>query len=150
MTTPDFRNSQSPQYFERSARLSCAVASSPFLLLFLLVAVIQAALLLWLCQLPPWLFWSALLLVLIYALLERGRLRRMTGVLSTRERRWFWRSTGGEEREFQFRGELLLWRWLVVIHGRDQTGVPLRLVLARDALVRDDWRRLQAALRFSR
>ncbi|GAB2881732.1 hypothetical protein GCM10027180_09690 [Microbulbifer echini] len=74
----------------------------------------------------------------------------MTGVLSTRERRWFWRSTGGEEREFQFRGELLLWRWLVVIHGRDQTGVPLRLVLARDALVRDDWRRLQAALRFSR
>ncbi len=74
----------------------------------------------------------------------------MVGILSTHERRWFWRGANGEEREFEFCGELVLWQWLLVIRGRDQAGATLHLVLARDALNRDDWRRLQVALRYSR
>lgn len=66
------------------------------------------------------------------------------------ERRWFWRGESDEEREFEFCGELVLLQWLLVIRGRDQAGAPLRLVLARDALNGDDWRRLQVALRYSR
>ncbi|WP_152452592.1 protein YgfX [Microbulbifer sp. THAF38] len=150
MTTPVCSSNSPPQYYERSARLSCVVARSSLLHLFLLLATGQAVLLLWLCDLPLWLFWLSLLLVCVYAFLEKRRLGRMVGVISTRERRWFWRGESDEEREFEFCGELVLLQWLLVIRGRDQAGAPLRLVLARDALNGDDWRRLQVALRYSR
>lgn len=150
VTTPVCRNRHGFGNFERSARLSCVAASSPLLLILLLLVALQAVLLLWLCELPPWLFWGALPLVFVYAALEKCRLGRMAGRLSTRERRWYWRERGGEEREFRFCGELVLWRWLLVINGRDRQGRRLRLVLARDALHADDWRRLQVALRYSR
>ncbi|MFA0809958.1 protein YgfX [Microbulbifer epialgicus] len=150
MTTPACSNSPPPQYFERSARLSCVVAPSPALLFLLFLAVLQAALLLWLCELPSWLFWVLLVFVLAFACWETRHLGRMVGTLSTREHRWLWREVGEREREFEFCGELVLWRWLLVINGRDLQGQRLRLVLLRDALNADDWRQLQTALRFSR
>ncbi|WP_444886804.1 protein YgfX [Microbulbifer sp. JMSA008] len=150
MTTPVYSSRPPSQIFERSARLSCVVARSPLLLLFLLLATGQTVLLLWLSDLPSWLFWSALLLMCLYAFVEKRRLERMSGILSTRDRRWFWRTESGVEREFEFCGELVVWQWLLVIRGRDQMGASFCLVLARDALNRDDWRRLQVALRYSR
>lgn len=114
------------------------------------MAALQAAILLWLCRLPSWLFWSLLFLILAVTYWELRRLTLMVGTLSTRERRWFWRVVEGDEREFEFCRELVLWRWLLVINGRDLQGRRLYLVLAKDALNASDWRRLQAALRFSR
>ncbi|MDP5210595.1 protein YgfX [Microbulbifer sp. 2205BS26-8] len=130
--------------------MSCVVVASPLLLLLLLLVALQAVLLLWLCDLPPWLFWTALPWVCLYVAWEKRRLGRMTGRLSTRERRWYWRARGEEVREFGLCGELVLWRWLLVINGRDWYGRRVCLVLARDALHADDWRRLQVALRYSR
>mgnify|MGYP006965304134 CR=1 FL=1 len=83
------------------------------------------------------------------AALEFRRLSRMAGEISTREHRWFWRR-GSERREFTFCGELVIWRWLIVINGRDLDGRRLRLVFGRDSASADDWRRLQVALRYSR
>lgn len=150
MTTPASRSSSRPQYFERSARLSCAVAPSRLLSFLLIFTVLQALLLLWLCGLPLLLFLPTGLLVSVYGWFEWLRLRGTCGQLSTRERRWFWRGADGDEREFEFRGELVLWRWLLVINGRDLQGRRLRLVLARDSMGAGEWRRLQGALRFSR
>ncbi|WP_353376563.1 protein YgfX [Microbulbifer sp. NBRC 101763] len=150
MTTPVCASKGSPLYFERSARLSCVVAPSSILFFLLSMAVLQAAILLWLCGLPSWLFWILLTVILVFAYWEVRSLAQMVGILSTRERRWFWRVVGDNERQFYFRGELVLWGWLVVINGRDLQGRSLRLVLARDAISPNDWRRLQAALRFSR
>ncbi|MGL6159983.1 protein YgfX [Microbulbifer sp.] len=149
MTTPDYSSSY-PAYLERSARLTCAVAPSRFLFALLLLIAAQALLLLWWCRLPWFLLLPAALLVLVYTAFEWRRLRRVRGLLSTRERRWFWRRAGGVEREFEFSGELVLWSWLVVINGCDLRGRRLRLVLARDSMDGGDWRRLQVALRYSR
>lgn len=148
--TTQVSKSSSPQFLERSARLTCVVAPSRLLFLLLILVVLQALALLWWCRLPLYLFLPAALLVLIYAGFEWRRLKSMRGALSTRERRWFWQVGGGEQREFEFRGELVLWRWLIVINGRDLQERRLRLVLARDSMDSDDWRRLQGALRFSR
>lgn len=150
MTIPASGSSSYPQYFERSARLTCAVVPSRLLRLFLIVVVLQSQLLLWWCGLPWYLFLPALLLVLAYGWFEWRRLRGMRGRLGTHEGRWFWRPQGGAQRQFEFRGELVLWRWLLVINGRDSKGRRLRLVLARDSMPADEWRRLQGALRFSR
>ncbi|AMX02261.1 hypothetical protein A3224_06385 [Microbulbifer thermotolerans] len=126
------------------------MAPSRLLFSLLLLTLLQALALLWWCRLPLYLFLPAVALVLIYMGFEYRRLRSMSGVLSTRERRWFWREGDGVESEFTLRGELVLWRWLIVINGRDLRGRRLRLVLARDSMHGDDWRRLQVALRFSR
>ncbi|WP_445363742.1 protein YgfX [Microbulbifer sp. ANSA003] len=150
MTTPACRNNAPLQVYERSARLNCVVAPSPLLRLLLLLAAFLAVLLIWLCELPLFLSWFFSALVLVYTLIEWRRVRALKGVLSTRERKWFWCREGQGKREFQFVGELVLWRWLVVINGRDAFGHSLRLVLARDMLEAGDWRRLQVALRFSR
>lgn len=150
MTTPACRNSPYPHFIERSARLDCAVAPSRLLFVLLVVISAQAQLLLWWCRLQWYLWLPAALLVLLYVVSEWRRLRQISGVISTRERRWFWRPTEGAEREFTLRGELLLWPWLIVINGRDLYGRRLRLVLARDSATADDWRRLKVALRFSR
>ncbi|WP_444943857.1 protein YgfX [Microbulbifer sp. ZKSA006] len=150
MTTPDSRNSPALLLYERSARLNCAVAPSSLLLLLLLLIAALAVLLIWLCNLPPPLSVLASLLVVIYAWIELRRLKAVRGHLSTRERRWFWRADGLENREFHFAGELVLWSWLMVINARDRAGRRLRLVLARDMLAPQDWRRLQVALRYSR
>ncbi|MFC6632162.1 protein YgfX [Microbulbifer taiwanensis] len=149
MTTQASRSSY-PQFLERSARLTCAVAPSRLLFILLLLIALQALSLLWWCRLPLYLFLPAVLLVLIYAAFEWRRLHAVRGWLGTRERRWFWQAADGEQREFEFQGELVLWRWLLVINGRDLQGRRLRMVLARDSVGRDDWRRLQAALRYSR
>ncbi|AWF82123.1 hypothetical protein BTJ40_15500 [Microbulbifer sp. A4B17] len=130
--------------------MSCAVAPSSLLLLLLLLIAFLAILLIWLCNLPLLLSGIASLLVVIYVWGEWRRMKTVRGHLSTRERRWFWRPDGAENREFQFVGELVLWSWLVVINGRDGGGRRLRLVLARDMLAPQDWRRLQVALRCSR
>ncbi|MCW8127547.1 protein YgfX [Microbulbifer halophilus] len=149
MTIPASRSSY-PRYLERSARLGCAVAPSRLLSVLLCLIVLQALALLWWCRLQPLLLWPVVGLVLLYGWWEWRRLRSMRGLLGTRERRWFWRGDDGVEREFEFCGELVLWRWLLVINGRDLDGLRLRLVLARDCMDRDDWRRLQVALRYSR
>ncbi|MCO1334934.1 hypothetical protein MO867_11350 [Microbulbifer sp. OS29] len=130
--------------------MSCVVASSLLLPCLLYTTALLAVSLLWLCVLPYFLFWPSTLFILIYARLESRRIKSARGLLATRERRWFWRPQGGEVSEFHFVGELVLWRWLVVINGRDTQGRSLRLVLARDAMVSADWRRLQVALRYSR
>ncbi|WP_193164597.1 protein YgfX [Microbulbifer hainanensis] len=142
-----------PQFIERSARLACSLVPSRTLTILLALIVVQSLLLLWYCNLPPVLFWPAVPCVLLYGIFELRALQRTRGVLATRERRWFWRAggaEGNEEREFVFRGELVLWSWLLVINGRDLRGKRLRLVLARDSMDGEDWRRLQAALRYSR
>ncbi|WP_323844769.1 protein YgfX [Microbulbifer magnicolonia] len=148
MTIPASRNN--PQFFERSARLTCAVAPSRLLYSLLVLVALQSLALLWWCRLPIYLFLPAALAVAAFSGFEWRRLRLTRGRISTRERRWFWQPWGGEPREFEFCGELVLWRWLLVVNGRDLQGRRLRLVLARDALSQDDWRRLQGALRFSR
>ncbi|WP_346836846.1 protein YgfX [Microbulbifer sp. SAOS-129_SWC] len=139
-----------PQTIERSARLSCVVAPSRYLAIFLCLATVQALVLLWLCRLPLLPLAVLLVAVLLCGTFEWRRLRRQCGTLSTRERRWFWRDGDGAEREFEFCGELVLWTQLLVINGRFVSGGDLRLVLARDSVHADDWRRLQAALHFSR
>ena len=135
---------------ERSARLTCDLAPSSLLNSLLLLATLQALTLLWVSALvwPLAAFFS--LLVIGVCAWERRRLRTYAGQLATRERRWFWRGADGRSREFHFHGELVLWRWLIVINGRDTAGRRLRLVLACDSVRADDWRRLQAALRYSR
>ena len=139
-----------PQFIERSARLTCRLVPSRTLPILLALIVAQSLLLLWYCNLPPVLFWLAVPCVLLYGVFEFRVLQRTRGVLATRERRWFWRGEDGGEREFVFRGELVLWSWLLVINGRDLRGRRLQLVLARDSMDGEDWRRLQAALRYSR
>ena len=135
---------------ERSARLACDLSPSFLLSSLLLLAAMQALALLWICALywPLAAFFS--LVVIGIGVWERRRLQEYAGQLSTRERRWFWRGTDGHSREFEFHGELVLWRWLIVINGRDTAGRRLRLVLARDSASADDWRRLHTALRYSR
>ena len=156
MTTPACKSNAYPLYLERSARLQCAVAPSRLLSILLLLICLQALSLIWWSHVSWLLSFSLVLLVAAFSAREWQRLQGCRGVLSTRERRWFWRGEGlaergnREEREFDFRGELVLWSWLVVINARDLRGKRLRLVLASDSMARDDWRRLQAALRFSR
>ncbi|WGL16704.1 hypothetical protein PVT68_00010 [Microbulbifer bruguierae] len=116
----------------------------------LLAAVLQTLLMLVFSRLP----WVAVVFmaaaVVVCSWYEWTRLSLFVGRLSTAERRWFWQVKGGSRKEFQFSGELTLWRWLIVINGRDLEGRRLRLVLARDSAHADDWRRLQVALRYSR
>ncbi len=88
--------------------------------------------------------------ILVFSLFEWRRLLRSSGRLSTAERHWYWQVKGGAKREFRFSGELTLWRWLIVINGRDLGGRRIRLVLCRDGADADDWRRLLVALRYSR
>ena len=150
MTTPACKSNAYPLYLERSARLQCAVAPSRLLSILLLLTCLQALSLIWWSHVSWLLSFSLVLLVAAVSAREWQRIQGCRGVLSTRERRWFWRGEGLEEREFDFRGELVLWSWLIVINARDLRGTRLRLVLASDSLARDDWRRLQAALRLSR
>lgn len=125
------------------------VAPSRLLAAVLVLALVQGLLAIWLCGAPWPLVLILTLVVCLYAARELRRLRDVAGVLSTRAGRWFWCPAGGEEMEFALRGELVLWPWLVVINGRIQNNGQARLVLARDSLQPDDWRRLQAALRYS-
>ena len=135
---------------DRSARLVCDMAPSPRLRLLLALILLQSALLLFVSRLP-WIAVCVLLPVIAaYGWLEWRRLAASVGRLTTAERRWYWQVQGGARREFQLVGELTLWRWLVVINGRDLQGRRLRLVFARDAASADDWRRLLVALRYSR
>lgn len=128
----------------------CDLAPSRLLPIGLLLISIQSVLLLVLSRLP-WVFVALLVPVVVaIALLEWRRLGRSVGRLSTSERRWYWHTKGGAKREFQFCGELTLWRWLIVINGRNLDGSRLRLVFTRDCINADDWRRLLVALRFSR
>ncbi|MFD1216267.1 protein YgfX [Microbulbifer celer] len=154
MTTPACRNNPSHQnapraHPERSARLSCNLAPSLLLRGLLALAALQSITFLALAGLPPGVFVLLLVAATVVVIAEYRRLNAISGRLTTRERRWFWRQ-GGLQREFQFRGELVLWRWLIVINGRDLDGRRVQLVLARDSVSGDDWRRLQAALRYSR
>ncbi|MEW5248223.1 protein YgfX [Microbulbifer sp. 2201CG32-9] len=150
MTIPACRNNFSAANFERSARLQCPVVPSRLLAAILLGIGLQSLALVWLSQLwwPVSLLASALVIAICWV--EWRRIRAGCGVLSTRERRWFWRTETAGEREFAFEGELVLWSWLIVINSRDTKGRRLRLVFARDSLGRDHWRRLQMALRYSR
>jgi len=135
---------------ERSARLVCDLVPSFLLRSALILATLQALAVLWASALYwPLAAGCSLLVFAIYAV-EWRRLAGYSGQLATRERRWFWRGADGRRREFRFCGELVLWRWLIVINGRDLDGRRLRLVLARDSASADDWRRLQVALRYSR
>ncbi|WP_319004921.1 protein YgfX [Microbulbifer aggregans] len=134
----------------RSARLACDLVPSRLLRGLLILATCQSLLLLWLSPLY-WLFAClGSILVIAFTYLEFGRLRCGYGRLSTGDRRWYWQSAGGERREFCFQGELVAWNWLIVINGRYLDGGRLRLVVARDSVSPDDWRRLQVALRYSR
>lgn len=135
---------------ERSARFNCVVMPSRNLAIILGLIVTQSLLLLYCCALPPAFAWPIGIAVLGFGALEGRRLRRIRGLLSTRDRRWFWRDHHGAEREFEICGELVTWHWLLVINGRDTGGNHLRLVLAQDSVAPDDWRKLQVALRFSR
>ena len=130
--------------------MTCNLAPSLLLNRILKLATLQALALLWLSALSWPLAGILSALVIAVFVLERNRLGHSAGQLSTKERRWFWTGEDGCRREFEFCGELLLWRWLIVINGRDMTGRRLRLVLARDAADIDEWRRLQVALRYSR
>lgn len=138
------------QSVERSARLVCEMAPSRLLHISLPLVLLQASLLLLVSRLP----WPAVAVLMpviaVYGVLEWRRLQAYVGRLSTSERRWYWHRRGGARREFQLTGELTLWRWLIVINGRDLQGRRLRLVFARDAAGADDWRRLLVALRYSR
>ncbi|WOX06064.1 protein YgfX [Microbulbifer pacificus] len=135
---------------ERSARLACDFSPSRRLQRLLWLLAVQSLLLLAFSRLPWVAVGVASLLVFTIAWLEWQRLDRSVGRLSTAEKRWYWQVKGGARREFRFCGELTLWRWLIVINGRDLEGRRLRLVLSSDATGADDWRRLLVALRFSR
>ncbi len=125
------------------------MAPSRLLTLVLAAALLQGSLILLLSPLP-WYFVTPLaLLAAAYAAREWHRLVSLRGVISTRERRWFWRPMGDEAREILLCGEQVLWPWLVVVNGRDARGRHLRLVLARDSMAADDWRRLRSALQYS-
>lgn len=135
---------------ERSARLACDFSSSLRLQCLLWLITAQTLFLLIVSRLPWLAVGGALLLIGVFVWREWRRLDRSVGRLSTAEKRWYWQTTGGAKREFQFCGELTLWRWLIVINGRDLEGRRLRLVLSSDAASADDWRRLLVALRYSR
>ncbi|MBB5209982.1 protein YgfX [Microbulbifer hydrolyticus] len=111
---------------------------------------IQSILLLSLSRLPWAIVVLAAPVILALTLCEWRRLAHSVGRLSTSERRWYWQEEGGARREFRFCGELTLWRWLIVINGRDVTGRRMRLVFCRDAADASDWRHLLVALRYSR
>ncbi|MCA0892295.1 protein YgfX [Microbulbifer agarilyticus] len=134
----------------RAARLTCDLAPSRLLRLCLLLILAQSTLLLLVSRLPWVVVYALIPVVLLYGVLEWRRLGASVGRLSTAERRWYWQVRGGARREFRFVGELTLWRWLIVINGKDVEGRRLRLVLARDAATADAWRRLLVALRYSR
>ncbi|WP_460804722.1 protein YgfX [Microbulbifer agarilyticus] len=134
----------------RAARLSCDLAPSRILRLCLLLIIAQTILLLFASRLPWVAVYALIPVVLVYGVFEWRRLGASVGRLSTAERRWYWQVRGGARREFRFDGELTLWRWLIVINGKDIEGRRLRLVLARDAATADTWRRLLVALRYSR
>nr|WP_308736794.1 protein YgfX [Microbulbifer agarilyticus] len=147
---PGSTRSRSGSGEARAARLSCDLAPSRLLRLGLLFILAQTILLLFVSRLP-WVLVIALVpVVLLYGVVEWRRLGASVGRLSTTERRWYWQVRGGARREFHFVGELTLWRWLIVINGKDVEGRRLRLVLARDAATADAWRRLLVALRYSR
>ncbi|WP_176491080.1 MULTISPECIES: protein YgfX [Microbulbifer] len=153
MTTPGSRNntgSVEPLVVGRSARLRCPVSPSRLLFLLLLLISLQALTVLWFAGFAVTLLAPAVLLVIALGLREARRLTGYRGEISTMDRRWFWRATGGEPEEITLSGELVLWPWLIVINGRDQGGQHRRLVLARDSVTAEDWRRLQVALRYSR
>lgn len=135
---------------ERSARLACDLSPSRLLQGFVLLMAALSLLLLALSRLPWTLVALAVALIPVFAWYEWRRVSRYEGRLSTSERRWYWQARGGAKREFRFSGELTLWRWLIVINGRDLDGKRLRLVLCRDGADSDDWRRLLVALRYSR
>ncbi|WP_263601020.1 protein YgfX [Microbulbifer agarilyticus] len=134
----------------RAARLTCDLVPSRLLRLCLLLIVAQSTLLLLVSRLPWLVVYALIPVALLYGVFEWRRLGASVGRLSTAERRWYWQVKGGARREFRFVGELTLWRWLIVINGKDVEGRRLRLVLARDAATADEWRRLLVALRYSR
>lgn len=134
----------------RSARLACDFSLSRRLQWLLWLITAQTLVLLIVSRLPWLAVGFALLLIGVFVWRDWCRLDRSVGRLSTAEKRWYWQAKGGAKREFQFRGELTLWRWLIVINGRDLEGRRLRLVLSSDATGADEWRRLQVALRYSR
>ncbi|WP_345548380.1 protein YgfX [Microbulbifer aestuariivivens] len=153
MTTPDCRsNGASREFYAvgRSARLRCPVSPSRLLLLLLALIVLNTLLVLWVAGIAVTLLAPAVLLVLAVGLRESRRLLSYRGEIVTAERRWFWRQAGLETQEIDLCGELVLWPWLIVINGRDRHGRHRRLVLARDSVMAEDWRRLQVALRYSR
>lgn len=135
---------------ERSARVACDFSVSHALQGGVLLMAALSILVLILSRLPWAVVLLAVPLILIFAFCEWRRVMRYEGRISTSERRWYWQATGGAKREFLFCGELTLWRWLIVINGRDLAGRRLRLVLCRDGAPADDWRRLLVALRYSR
>lgn len=135
---------------ERSARLACEFSPSRRLQCLLWLLAAQSLLLFAFSRLPWIAVGVASFLVFAIVWLEWRRLEQSVGRLSTAEKRWYWQVQGGAKREFRFCGELTLWRWLIVINGRDLEGRRLRLVLSSDATAADDWRRLLVALRFSR
>ena len=166
MTTPACKTDSSPRdpaahsrgsvagsntsHPERSARLACDFSVSRLLQGGVLLMAVLSVLLLCLSRLPWVLVLLALPVILGFTLYEWRRVRRFEGRISSAERRWYWQRKGGAKREFRFCGELTLWRWLIVINGRDLAGRRLRLVLCRDGVHADDWRRLLVALRYSR
>ncbi|WP_066965258.1 protein YgfX [Microbulbifer sp. Q7] len=134
----------------RSARLACDLRASRLLQLGVMLMAVQATLLLAISRLPWVLVALAIPLIIVFAVFEWRRVAASEGRLSTSDHRWYWHPKGGARRAFQFCGELTLWRWLIVINGRDADGRPLRLVLCRDGADASDWRRLQVALRYAR
>ena len=135
---------------ERSARLACDLLPSRILRGAVPLMAALSLLLLVLSRLPWIAVALATPLILLFAVCEWRRARRYEGRISTHEHRWYWQSKGRAKREFRLCGELTLWRWLIVINGRDQDGKHLRLVLCRDGADAEDWRRLLVALRYSR
>ena len=134
---------------ERSARLACDFAHSRLLQGLLMGVAAQSILLVSFSRLPWVVVALAIPAILAYSLIEWRRLLRGAGRLSTSERRWYWQVKGGAKREFRFCGEQTVWRWLIVINGRDHEGKSVRLVLCRDSADAADWRRLLVALRYS-
>ena len=134
---------------ERSARLACDLHPSRILRGAVPLMAALSLLLLTLSRLPWIAVALATPLVLLIAAFEWRRAGRYEGRISTSERRWYWQPKGGAKREFRLCGELTLWRWLIVINGRDLEGKRLRLVLCRDGADAEGWRRLLVALRYS-
>ncbi|WP_299592015.1 protein YgfX [uncultured Microbulbifer sp.] len=135
---------------ERSARLACDLSPSRLLQGVVVLMAFLSVLLLTLSRLPWGLVAVAVPAILVFAHCEWRRGARYEGRLTTSERRWYWQRRGGAKREIHFCGELTVWRWLIVINGRDLDGKRMRLVLCRDGADADDWRRLLVALRYSR
>ncbi|WP_369413353.1 protein YgfX [Microbulbifer guangxiensis] len=152
MTTPDCRSNTAsePLIAGRSARLRCPVSPSRLLSLLFALIITQALLVLWFAGFAVSLLLPGALLVIALGLREWRRLQGYRGELSTTDRRWFWRAADGEMEELTLCGELVLWPWLIVINARNPRGHRRRLLLGRDSVAPDDWRRLQVALRYSR